>query len=346
MKKTQLTKVIKAVVNKNTVMPILENVVFDNDRIEVSDLENFVSIPYQSGIKACVNASKFLTCIDMMDNPTFDFDGIKKVTISEGKKKVGLVSDKVKDFPIFDFSKPYYQDENINEIHEVGFLDVKAMSYIETALKFTSNDDLRPAMTGIYINDEIVGTDAHRLFHAKIEPFAVPFILPGKTAKILLTIGGEWQVFANQYQAIFINEDLVSVSCRVIDAKFPNYKVVIPTDEGNMEWKQDIKELRSEIKSALKFANTSTNQVTFSLNGKAIISSQDVDFAYEYSSELENFKLNKIHKEDLTIAFNGNFLTEILGECEGKEANIRLWDHNKAALIGENFLLMPLMLNS
>jgi hypothetical protein len=49
MKKATLIKTIKATVLKNTVLPILETICLENDRLEMSDLETTVSIPFETG---------------------------------------------------------------------------------------------------------------------------------------------------------------------------------------------------------------------------------------------------------------------------------------------------------
>ena len=58
-------------------------------------------------------------------------------------------------------------------------------------------------------------------------------------------------------------------------------------------------------------------------------------------------KLNEYQKEckEMATAFNGKFLLDILTKCEDERVNIKLWSPNKAAIVNDKFLIMPLMLN-
>lgn len=336
MKNSQLKKVIKAVINKNSVLPILENVLIKDGKMSMTDLETYVQIPYE-GPECCFYAEHFISALNIMESPTIEVDKLYNINIKENKRRIGVTGEDWSKFPAIPV-----KDEDLKSI---GSFNQEASGYLETALKFVSNDDLRPLLTGIHLGKEIAATDAHRLFWKAIKPLKKEFTMPAKTARILLAIGGEWKVFFDGANyACFINQDGVSVYFRCIEGIFPNYQVVIPEGEGNVVLSVDPKELRSEIKNAMQFANKATNQVTFSINGSVKIYSCDVEFGFEYSNEV--VAQTPIKKQDLQIGFNGKFLDQILSELDkGEKANIKLLASEKAAIINERFLLMPLMLN-
>ncbi len=173
----------------------------------------------------------------------------------------------------------------------------------------------------------------------------------------------------------FTREDGIQVITRTIDARFPDWRVVWPQGEGNVILNADRAILIDEIQFAQQYANRSTNQVTFSLNGTCHIASQDVDFSFEYQNEVEQaipewneevirssydaLKAKSVaagtetrpyeeyQKEckEMATAFNGKFLLDILTKCEDERVNIKLWSPNKAAIVNDKFLIMPLMLN-
>ena len=140
------------------------------------------------------------------------------------------------------------------------------------------------------------------------------------------------------------------MSCRLIDARFPDYKVVIPADNP---YRLTLN--RADFQSALRrvsiFSNKSTNQVALSITGSELqLAAQDVDFSNE-GNERMNCQYNG---EDLVIAFNARFLIEMLGATESNEVNVELSTPTKAGLIkpvdqedNEELLMlvMPLMLN-
>lgn len=285
-KKKLLITAIKKTINANTVLPILENVYFDGKSAIVTDLETSVILPYQTDVNACVPARKVVDILEMIENPVFTADKNFAVNVEEGKRKIKVTGENPENFPLI----PLY---NTAKENSVGIGKFDKMDYLEEAMCFVSKDELRPAMTGVYFEAAgkkygmIVATDAHRLFYKKISPLSESFILPKKSAKVLLAFGGEWTITSNKENYIaFTREDGLKVVSRVIDVKFPDYKVVVPKDEPNVKMFAAPDILLRELKNASKFANRSTNQVTFHLNGVCTLSSQDVDFGEEYKSEV------------------------------------------------------------
>ena len=139
--------------------------------------------------------------------------------------------------------------------------------------------------------------------------------------------------------------------CRLIDARFPDYKVVIPADNP---YKLIV--TKADFQSALRrvsiFSNKSTNQVALSITGSELqMAAQDVDFSFE-----GNERMNcQYDGEDLQIAYNAKFLIEMLNAAETNEVRLELSTPTKAGLIkpseqaeGEDLLMlvMPLMLNN
>ncbi len=274
----------------------------------------------------------------------------------------------------------------------VGRLTAADMEQLKTSLDFVSNDDLRPAMTGVFFEmkgidkkSRLVTTDAHRLFWHPLEgTLEKEFILPQKTARILLALGGEWDISCdtgpdkdNENYIRFTREDDAKVISRVIDARFPDYKAVLPEGRGLVKLIATPEFLLKEFKNAGKFANKSTNQVTLGLNGLFSMSSQEVDFGEEYRSEFQNkqevefgFSKNypkqytlkgedrfsqaiQVSKADLVeqppslyIGFNAKFMQEIIEKTpKDSPVTIEMWSPTKCAIINKNFLLMPLMLS-
>lgn len=139
--------------------------------------------------------------------------------------------------------------------------------------------------------------------------------------------------------------------CRLIDARFPDYKVVIPTDNP---YKLTVN--KTDFQNALRrvsvFSNKSTNQVALTISGSELqLAAQDVDFSFE-----GNERMNcQYDGEDLQIAFNAKFLIEMLSAAETDEVVVELSTPTKAGIIKptekeENedllMLVMPLMLNN
>lgn len=354
MKKQKLVQVIKAAVATNTIIPILESVSLRNDRLIVGDLQTQISLPYNSGIDAAVDCREFVKAIEMFETPVFSKNEFG-ITLTEGKRKVKLSVMENDGYPR---AIPTDKEARLTSF---GSLDEADVESIKTAMAFTSNDDLRPAMTGIFIHEEIAASDAHRLFWRKASVgFSTPAILTFEVAKLITMIGGSWTVTAvdavdaeigkkpekdyvefNKY--IRLTNDDIQITTRTIDAKFPDYKQVIPQGIGNALLTVGYNELVTEIKNCIKFGNRTCHLVKFSLNGVTSLNSSDIDFGSEYDVTLETAK--SVKRDDIQIAFNGKMLLEILAQQDHKKPVVfKLYSPTKAAIINNDFLIMPLML--
>jgi DNA polymerase-3 subunit beta len=150
---------------------------------------------------------------------------------------------------------------------------------------------------------------------------------------------------------LFVKHGSTRMSCRLIDARFPDYKVVIPVDNP---YKLTVN--KSDFQGALRrvsvFSNKSTNQVVLTIQGNELqLAAQDVDFSFEGNERMKC----QYTGEDLAIAFNARFLIEMLNAAESAEVNVELSTPTKAGIIKptENdnneellILVMPLMLNN
>jgi DNA polymerase-3 subunit beta len=234
---------------------------------------------------------------------------------------------------------------------------------INKAIFAVSNDDLRPAMTGVFFELDkkgitFVATDAHRLVRYVRKDVNCPqkdsFIVPKKPLSLLKSSlpdnDDELNISYNSNH-LFVKHGGTELVCRLIDARFPDYKVVIPVDNP---YKMTIS--KADFQNALRrvsvFSNKSTNQVALSISGSELqLAAQDVDFSFEGNERMKC----QYDGEDLQIAFNAKFLIEMLGGADTNEINMELSTPTKAGIIkpteqDENedllMLVMPLMLNN
>ena len=100
--------------------------------------------------------------------------------------------------------------------------------------------------------------------------------------------------------------------CRLIDARFPDYKVVIPVDNP---YKMTVNkhDFQNALRRVSVFSNKSTNQVALSISGSELqLAAQDVDFSFEGNERMTC----QYDGEDLQIAFNAKFLIEMLNGAD------------------------------
>jgi DNA polymerase-3 subunit beta len=355
---------ISGVINANTVLPILEDFLFEIDKnkltVVATDLETVMKIHLDieakdSG-KVCIPSKILLESLkNIAEQPlTFNIDknfGIE-ITSDNGKYKVmGENPDNFPKEPVADAATSFTMPSSA------------LVTAINKSLFAVSNDDLRPAMTGVFFELDsngitCVATDAHRLVRFKRTDVSCPktdtFIVPKKPLNLLKSAlpsnDDELQISYNSNH-LFVKHGGTELVCRLIDARFPDYKVVIPTDNP---YKLTVN--KNDFQSALRrvsvFSNKSTNQVALSISGSELqLAAQDVDFSFEGNERMAC----QYDGEDLQIAFNAKFLIEMLNAADTDEVVIELSTPTKAGIIkptevNENeellMLVMPLMLNN
>ncbi|MGV3527779.1 MAG: DNA polymerase III subunit beta [Flavisolibacter sp.] len=354
---------IAGVINANTVLPILEDFLFEVEAnqltVVATDLETVLRIQMEikskEAGKVCIPAKILMDSLkNLPDQPlTFNIDKNFGIEITSDNGKYKIMGENPDNFP---------KEPAADETTSFTMTAAALITAINKTLFAVSNDDLRPAMTGVFFElnknyIQFVATDAHRLVRYKRTDVSCPredsFIAPRKPLNLLKSAlpDNEDEIsLSYNNNHLFVSHGTTQMSCRLIDARFPDYKVVIPADNP---YKMVIS--RSDFQAALRrvsvFSNKSTNQVALQISGSELqLAAQDVDFSFE-----GNERMNcQYDGEDITIAFNARFLIEMLSAVEGQEIKLELSTPTKAGIIKpteaeENeellMLIMPLMLN-
>ena len=354
---------IAGVINSNTVLPILEDFLFEVEKnkltVVATDLETVMrvqmDIEAKDSGKVCIPARILLDSLkNIADQPlTFNIDKNFGVEITSDNGKFKVMGENPDNFP----KEPAADDTTSFNVTASALVTA-----INKTLFATSNDDLRPAMTGVFFEldkkgMQCVATDAHRLVRYKRKDVSCPktdsFIVPRKPLNLLkAAIPSSEEELTVSYNGnhLFVKHGTTQMSCRLIDARFPDYKVVIPADNP---YRLTVN--KSDFQSALRrvsiFSNKSTNQVALNISGSELqLAAQDVDFSFEGTERMKC----QYNGEDIVIAFNAKFLIEMLSATDGDEVNIELSTPTKAGLIKPTeqdddvellMLVMPLMLN-
>ena len=246
--------------------------------------------------------------------------------------------------------------------HHITMQSKVLLNAINKTIFCTADDELRPVMNGINFDlteDHItlVATDAHRLVrynnYSIKSPEPVNFILPKKPANVLRTVltkdEEEVEITFGQKNARF-EFDRTLIICRQIEGRYPNYNGVIPQNNSNCVV-IDRLNLLAACKRTAVFANNTTALLKLELTENNLtISAQDIDFSTSAEESIQcSYSGNPI-----AIGFKGTILSELLGNVDSSEVEIRLMDSTRAGLIlptenEENedllMLLMPMLLN-
>jgi len=351
--------------SSSTVLPILENFLFEIKEgiliISATDLQTSMttSLPVESKEEGKIAVpSKILmeTLKTLPDQPiAFNIDETTfAIEINAGDGKYKLSGENGDDFP------------KIPTVENASSVNLPA-SVLSEAINKTifavSGDELRPAMTGVYCQltpDHLtfVSTDAHKLVRyrrkdAKAES-NTSFILPKKALVLLKSsLPSDDVNVAVEYNSTsaFFRFGNISLICRLIDERYPDYEAVIPQNNNN-QLTIDRALFLNSLRRVVIFANKTTHQVRLKITGSELnISSEDIDFSNEAHERLSC----QYEGEDMEIGFNARFLIEMLNNLSGEEVTLQMSTPNRAGLLIPQtnderedvlMLVMPVMLNS
>lgn len=355
---------INGVITTNPVVPILENFLFELEKgsltVTASDLQTsmITELNVESKEKGniAVPARILLdTLKNLPEQPvTFSIDeSTYSIEIISDNGRYKLSGENATDFP----KVPNVSNDFTAEIST----EVLSRA-VNNTIFATSNDELRPAMTGVYVNlgeknTTFVATDGHRLVRYRRTDVksdnGSSIIIPRKALNLLkATLPTENQPVNIDFNLsnAFFKFGNIRMICRLIDERFPDYENVIPT-QNNIKMTIGRSELLGALKRISIYANKTTHQVRLKITGSELqISAEDLDFSNE-----ANERLSCEHEgEDIEIGFNAKFLVEMLTNLDSNQIKLSMSAPNKAGVLNPAdkdkhedilMLVMPVMLN-
>jgi DNA polymerase-3 subunit beta len=356
---------VNGALSSSTVLPILENFLFeikDNTlTISATDLQTsmvtFLTIESKEEGRIAVPAKILLETLKTLPDQPVSFTVDKQtsaIEISAGDGKYKLSGENAEDFPKI----PVVENASMVELTS----SILSESINKTIFA-VSNDELRPAMTGVFcqLSSEgaiFVATDAHKLVRYRRADVrsesASTMILPKKALTLLKSsLPVEDVTVSLEYNATsaFFKFGNISLICRLIDERYPDYEAVIPQVNPN-KLTIDRSLFLNSLRRVVIYANKTTHQVRLRIAGSELhISSEDLDFSNEAHERLSC----QFEGEDMEIGFNARFLIEMLNNLDSEEVILEMSTSNRAGLLtpaisDENedvlMLVMPVMLNA
>jgi len=355
---------INGVITTNPVVPILENFLFEVDKsnltVTASDLQTsmITEITVESKEKGSIAVPARIlldTLKNLPDQPvTFSIDeSTYSIEISSDNGRYKLSGENATDFP----KVPSVANDFSAQVSS----EVLARA-VNNTIFATSNDELRPAMTGVYVNlgeknTTFVATDGHRLVRYRRTDVKSDngnaIIIPRKALNLLKATlpveNTDVSIDFNMSNAFFKFGNIRMI-CRLIDERFPDYENVIPS-ASTIKMTINRGDFLGSLKRISIYANKTTHQVRLKITGSELqVSAEDLDFSNE-----ANERLSCEHEgEDIEIGFNAKFLVEMLSNLDTDQIRLNMSAPNKAGVIvpaekekNEDILMlvMPVMLN-
>ena len=356
---------LNGVISSNNTLPILDNFLFDinsnNMTIIASDLEttmmSTISVEADVDGKITIPARILIDTLKTFSNQPLTFIVNTETFGIEMSSEMGnykLAGQNANEFP----KTPKLNGSSITTIKG----DILANA-INKTLFASGNDELRPVMSGMFCElstEQItfVATDAHKLVkHTRTDissDKAASFILPKKPLTILknnISDDADITLEFNDTNALFTFNN-ITIICRLIDGKYPNYEAVIPKENPN-KLTIETASLLSSIKRVSIYANKTTHQIRLKIAGSELqITSEDLDFANKAEERLSC----QYEGADMEIGFNSKFVIDMLNNIGAEQISLEMSAPNRAGIIlpldglqeGENtlMLVMPVMLNN
>ena len=243
---------------------------------------------------------------------------------------------------------PYFPAEDYPDIKGVGedahtviFPAQTLVDGINGTVYATADDEMRPAMNGIFFDIDVnsttlVASDSHKLICyttgdvQSSDKFS--FILHKKPATVLKSLIGKdvetvEVIFDSTTVAFSFGATLMI--CRLIVGKYPKYRDVIPQNNSNV-LKIDRVQFLNTVKRVAVCANKASNHVKFELkSGQLEITSQDLGFA---TTAYEKIAC-EYNGDNLSIGFKSPFLIDILSNMSCENLVMKFADPRRAALI-------------
>ena len=357
---------ISRVLASKSAMPILENFLFnvESDKLTITASDGDTTIVTSVNLDSVEGSGAIIISPKNLLEPLkempqqeiqFEFD--------EGNLEIFVTYESGKfNFIAPDTAANYPQQKALDADAQTLVIPAQALATgIQSTFFATADDDLRPVMNGIFfdIRDDqfiFVASDSKklvRLINTAVKPgFTSNFILPKKPASLLKNIIAkdvENATITFDSKSAHISVGDYTVSCRLIDGRFPRYESVIPKNNVN-KVTIERQSLINVLRRVAVFANAATNQVKFDLTENMLtISAQDIDYSVSATERVSCSYAGV----PMAIGFRASYLIEILNTIASAEVEILLSDHARAALIvpvesNENedllMLIMPMML--
>lgn len=362
---SRLMTIGRVIVQKNTI-PILDCFCFDiqGTTLTITASDNDTTLTAKAELNECdsdvrfaVNAKTLQDAIkEIPDQPLECYLNTEsyELTVEYQNGQYKLMGQSAEEYPT-----PAISDETRLEF---DLECQKLVPSITRCMIAAANDTLRPQLNTICFDIHsqevsLVSSNGNQLALTKL---AMPelnaegsYLLGTRPASLLkgMLAKAEGNVhFSLGQRTAIVHTEEYSLTSRLVEGRFPNYRSVIPQDNPNIVTVNRLT-LVSALRRVLVFANAQAVLVKFRLGPNTMnISSQDIDFG---KSAEENMLCDYMGTP-MRIAFKGSVLLDLINNIEGDDITLKLSDPSRAGLIvpakqkeGEEvlMLIMPSVFN-
>ncbi len=309
-------------------LPILLNILIEayegKIRLSSTDLEIGIQTTLPAEVieegGTTVPARPFTELINSLPNET--------ITLQTEDRLLKIISKKTKSsfqtIPKEDFPKLF--EEKGELLADIPFLSLKRDCSM--VVFSASTDTARPALSGILMKKEeagfiFVATDGYRLSLKHLTLNGTKgenqsIIVPARVFREVLSMKEDEEnikiyVSKGSNQVIFEKGETILVG-RLIEAEYPNYQRIIPSDHASRVV-FDREEMLRAVKICSIFAREAANIIKLSLTKTSIIVSSHTPSVGENTVEVDA----QLTGEENEIAFNARYLLDVLSNVPATE---------------------------
>lgn len=343
-----------------TTSPVLNNILFQVQNgsvfLTANDLRVMVTVPlktknFESDIDKVLIPGKMLNSIlvHLKEFDQLDFSIVNNKAIikaKDGKYKISC-DENIDDYPFITMQ----QKDNVFKMSSNDLMKVIGKTIFATA-----NDELKPALTGVYFQPREKGLRAvsidgirlsrvTRMFDNEIES-ECNFIIPSTALWLLnknLSIDTMVDLTFDENNVKF-SFDQIDVICRLIEAEYPDYSNVIPSFKNSRKMIVSTKVLFDSISRVSVFSDFDFSLVKFDISNEGLkVSSVNESKEDEGVDVISDIGYSG---DEISYAFNSKFLLEMLDSIDSVKVEFLFVGMNGVLLrpekqnVDENCLMM------
>lgn len=318
-------QVAEKIVPRNSTIEVLRNLCVQDGFITATDLELIGRMPVPDSRSYLIPFGIIKTILKSKPaSIEIDLSEENRTKINYDNKSVSFPRGEVADYP------------NLLEMEfkPIGEWTKETVLILHSQLPYTSTDELRPALNGVFLNQNgsfsTCATDGHVLrIIADMDPtrrcelHEYSGILPKRVLQLLPRLVKDTiQVSCSEDYYRFELEHGLMVCARTVEATYPDYIRIIPKEFASTV-EIDVVRLRNLTEAAKAFANRATMASVFEIEGdQVLIKVENLEEDTRWESSME---LDRLSGEDLRVGMNLGYLEKVLDGIEGKQA---LWKYN------------------
>lgn len=364
LERSVLAKVLshlQSIVEKKTTIPILSNVLLrlQNGQLsatatdlELDVIEAVTVLSHESGSTTVPVHTLYDIVRKLPDQAMMHF-------LCEDTH-IKLTSDRAKfSIPVLPASE-YPTISQLAVKHTLGLNAIVLKTLLQKTRFCMSTLETRYALNGVYCHTitgedgqkriRMVALDGHRLAMADAViqdcPDFEPFIIPKKAVNELCRLLEDQETpvtLSLSATKMAVAWDRLSLSTKLIDDAFPDYKQILPKD-NTLILSVNTTALRQAVDRVATMTSDKFNGISFAIQGQHIVINA-TSSAYREGTEEVSCTFTG---DDMTINFNARFLMDILSQITGETTVLNIRDSMTPVVLRDAssdsalFVMMPL----